>query len=184
MKNFKTIKVKYIDSVEKVGEEYIPRYKYKEVSGEFIRVFMDESVNMYGLSACARDVITFLSILMDDDNICDSSLRTIKKFNDFLLEASNLYGKRIHYAESSIRKAFSELERRKCLIKLTRGIYQVNPRLMFKGSDAKRKKAIKQSDEYLQGFRDNLMQLKYVLKEDLIDEENVYGNGIEPCVID
>ena len=80
MKNFKTVKVKYIASVEKVGEEYFPRYKYKEVGVEFVKQFYGGDHNLAGLNSCSRDLIDFLTIMMDEDNICGSDVRTILKF--------------------------------------------------------------------------------------------------------
>lgn len=160
-------KVKYITKVEGMDIN-IPRYNFKDEESQFVKKYYGVFSTLIGLNPCARDLIEYLTEIMNSDNIVRSDDYTRKEFIKQIEEISfKTTGEKVTYSDSNIKKAFSILNERRCLIKLTKGLYKVNPEYYFKKDEKKRLYAIKVVLEFERGIRNFNMDLLYSLEEPL-----------------
>lgn len=166
-------KVKYINKIDIVGDYRYPRYTYKSVESDFVKRYYNAFAVLAGLNPCCRDLIEYLVEVMDEDNIVRSDEYARQNFLALLKEKTRqVDGSFVEYSDSNIKKAFQLLTERKCLIKLNRGTYKVNPEIYFKKSESKRLESIKLLLEFQRGVRDTDMKLMYEVKEETNTEEN------------
>jgi len=162
-------KVQYMDSIRRVGGDNLPKYKYKEVDSSFVKCYYSMYASLVGLNPCSRDLMDYLTEIMDNDNIVRSDSYVRTKFSNYLKSISlKDDGTFVSYADSNVKKAFQTLVDRGCLIKLSKGIFKVNPEIYFRKTETLRMKSIKVTMEFIKGVRDAEMKLMYELKEDPI----------------
>jgi hypothetical protein len=172
-------KVRYIKSIRNFEGVNIPTFKNKDLDKLFVKQYYSTLHTLAGLNACSRDLINYLITVMDNDNVVrnDSYLRM--KFVNAIKESTRqLDGVELTYADSNVRNAFAALTKRDCLIKLSKGVYKVNPEFYFRKDEVRRIEAIKLCLEFKSGVRDANMKLVYnvdtteiVEEEDEIEEE-------------
>ena len=164
MKNEKLQIIKKIVTVDGIN---IPKYKYKDISQDFVRVYYSTFAVLAGLNPCSRDLMDYLLETMNDDNIVMSNEYSRNNFLDELKQNTvQPDGSFVEYSDSNIKKAYQTLTERRCLFKIKRGVYKVNPEYYFKKSEIKRLESIKLLLEFECGVRDSSMQLIYELKEE------------------
>ena len=153
-------KLKYIGKIDvKEGIAY-PRPAYKNIENCFVRKYYGVFSILIGLNPCARDLMEYLTEVMNEDNIVRSDEYTRKEFVKNIYECSlHKDGTFITYSDSNIKKAFQLLVERKCLIKVSKSIYKVNPEFYFRGTGPDRLTNIKLVLEFQKGVRDVNMTL-------------------------
>ena len=154
-------KVIHVDGVN------IPKFKYKDINQDFVRVYYSTFAILAGLNPCSRDLMDYLLETMNDDNMVMSNEYSRDNFLEELKQNTmQPDGTFIEYSDSNIKKAYQLLTERRCLIKIKRGVYKVNPEYYFKKSEVKRLASIKLLLEFECGIRDSSMQLLYGLREE------------------
>lgn len=166
-----TERIKFINKIDRIEEDNYPRYGYRSVETEFVKRYYSVFAILAGLNPCCRDLMDYLTEVMDDDNMVRSDEYSRQNFLQILKEQTLLpSGEFVDYSDSNIKKAFQTLTERRCLIKLNKGVYKVNPEIYFKKSNIKRLEAIKLTIEFQKGVRNTDMELLYEMNEPKDDE--------------
>jgi len=159
-------RIKYINRIDSLEQYNYPRYGYKSVETDFVKRYYNVFAILAGLNPCCRDLMDYLTEVMDEDNVVRSDEYSRQNFLQVLKEQTlQTNGEFVEYSDSNIKKAFQVLTDRKCLIKLNKGLYKVNPEIYFKKNNRKRLEAIKFTLEFQKGVRNTDMELLYEVNE-------------------
>lgn len=98
-----------------------------------------------GLSPCARNLMDYLTEEMDEDNEIRSDIGIRDKFRGFITKIT--YGLEtspdgISYTDQTVKSAFSELSSTGLIKSKRKGVFEVNKKFFFLGSEEERLNAI------------------------------------------
>lgn len=161
-------KVKYISKIVADDDAFrAQKYETKLVTSTFVKKYYNVLASLAGLNPCSRDLIDYLTEVMDDNNYVYNNSLVRKAFLDYLEKVTKQPdGTFITYSDVNIKKSYQYLTERNCLIKLTKGMFKVNPEFYFRADEKKRLGSIKLLLEFQKGFRNYKMETLYTLKED------------------
>lgn len=134
------MKVNVAESIIKY-EDGTLEYLFKEIKVEekFVQTYFNTTSLLRKVSTCARDLIYFLAEEMDINNQIATTHLTINKFNERL----EYFEKGSSYKEQTVIDAIRELKKIGLLIQgVKRGAGWVNPKHLFRGTEANRYKLI------------------------------------------
>jgi hypothetical protein len=160
--------IKIIKEVISIDGIKHPKYENKYIDISFVRRYSIAFEYLIGLNSCTKDLFEFLVGHMDDDGFIRSDTYTRNKFHQATKEAAQKLKEDISYSDSNVKKAFQKLTDRKCLIKVSKGLYKVNPEIYFQKDYElkengkiryKRFQEIKKLIEFERGFRDRSFEL-------------------------
>lgn len=116
--------------------------KYKQVAISSVKRYYNCLYLLAKLSPCARNLMDYLSEVMDGYNLIRSSEHDRDQFIIFISEITN---KEITYGHQAVKNAYGELADKNLLLRRQKGLYKVNELYFFSESDVKRLKSIKLS---------------------------------------
>ncbi len=149
MLKYKTIT--YMSNIEKTEEVvdgqpiYIPIYEEKDVVVSSTKRFHNCIYLLAGLPGCARDLMDYLTEIMDNYNTVRNDSITRAGFINFVKGITN---NEVLYKDSTVNSNFNLLFKRGLLLQKGKGIYTVNPEYFYKGDDKDRLKHIKMLLEF------------------------------------
>lgn len=122
------------------GEGYkTPVYSHKEIDSGYMKVYNGAMYKLAKIQGCPRNLIEYLAIKMDKDNIVQLNGYNRDRFIEDLKKNGG-----VPYTDRTIKEAISSLKKIEMLICIEKGLYQVNPEFYFKGnSEPLRLKMIK-----------------------------------------
>lgn len=133
----KTKAIEYVDGHTVNGDTLVPTVKSVEVVMTGTKRFHNCLYLILGLSKLQRVLMDWVSEEMDDRNIIrnDKYVRGvfIKFIEDIVID-----GEKKTYKDDSVNNAFHGLKTAGLLIPMTKGVYQVNPKYYWSGSDVTR----------------------------------------------
>ena len=145
MENKRRLVIKYIDKWTLEEGVRMPIYDTKVITTSHVKRYNNCLYRLADLSRCSRNLIDYLTDIMDDDNYIVSNKHTINNFLDVVSSAN------IVYQIDTVQKAFKELRDKNFLLPTksgVRGYYQVNPAYFIKNDESKRAELIKLSLEF------------------------------------
>jgi hypothetical protein len=114
--------------------------KYQYVAGSSTKRYYNCLYLLCKLSPCARNLMDYLSEVMDADNMISTTENDRSRFRVFIDKVTN---GTVTYSDSAIKKAQQELKAKNLIISSGVSRAKVNPLYFFTGSDAKRLSMIK-----------------------------------------
>jgi hypothetical protein len=160
-------RVKYVSAITKDKDGYRAQ-KYESINVEtlFVKKYYNVLAILGGLNPCSRDLMEYLTEVMDDNNYVYNNALVRKAFIECLKNVTKKPdGTFVTYSDINVKKSYQTLVSKGSLIKLTKGMYKVNPRYYFKSDAKKRIQAIKILLEFQKGYRDYKMDTLYTLEE-------------------
>ena len=125
----RTIRVKYLNSdgrikSEKKGTDYVQHYR-------------DAAYHSVGLEKCPRNLLEYLTLVMDDQNMVSSGIDDKRAFIEWMKQVPVYDRKKklcspIIYSEGTVGVAFNTLNNIGFLTKIRNGKYQMNPEFFWK----------------------------------------------------
>lgn len=131
--------------------------KYKNIAVSSVKRYYNCLYLLAKLSPCARNLMDYLSEVMDSKNLIRSSKHDREQFIKFIDEITN---SEITYGHQAVKNAYGELSEKNLLLHKQKGLYKVNELYFFNESDAKRLKFIKLSIEI--GNKDKVDVFKFL----------------------
>jgi hypothetical protein len=135
---FKTIQFP-VELTSKEGYK-IPKYDYKGVPKNSVRVYDTAPSILYRLTHTERVLLDWILINMTERNAITNSQGTRRKFIRYLAELDE---DREVLSDKTIKTAFKGLCDKGVTKRIKVGWYIVNPELFFKGIEKEREKAIR-----------------------------------------
>jgi len=163
MENKRRLVIKYVDGWTEEGGVKLPVYDTKMITTSHVKRYNNCLYRLADLSRCSRNLIDYLTDIMDDNNYVVSNRHTVNSFIEIMAKMS------VGYQVDTIQKAFKELRDKNFLLPTrvgVRGYYQVNPSYFIKNDDSKRAELIKLSLEFSAERRD------VTLSSNIDNEEN------------
>ena len=114
--------------------------KYEYVAQSSTKRYYNCLYLLCRLSPCARNLVDYMSEVMDKDNMVNTSAPDRKMFIEFMAKITR---DAVTYSDSAIKKALQELKAKNLIIPKYVGRALVNPLYFFSESDAKRMNMIK-----------------------------------------
>lgn len=145
MENKRKLVIKYVDKWTLEDGVKMPVYDTKVITTSHVKRYNNCLYRLADLSKCSRNLIDYLTDIMDDDNYIISNRFTVNKFIELMTNNS------ITYKVDTIQKAFKELRDKNFLLPTrieARGYYQVNPAYFIKNDESKRAELIRLSLEF------------------------------------
>jgi hypothetical protein len=159
-------KVKYVSGIRTFGNEVFPERTTKNIESRFVQKYFNILSYLGGLNSCSRDLIDYLTEVMDEDNIVYNNAIIRNNFLTYMKEVTlKKEGTFVVYSDVNIRKSFQTLQEKECLLKLTKGMYKVNPEIFFRGGEKDRIESIKFVMEFNSGVRNPSMETIVTFKE-------------------
>lgn len=131
--------------------------KYKNVAISSVKRYYNCLYLLAKLSPCARNLMDYLSEVMDKKNLIRSTEYDRCRFITFIDEITN---GEVTYGHQAVKNAYSELAEKNLLIHKQKGLYKVNELYFFAESDSKRIKSIKLSIEI--GTKNSVDSFKFM----------------------
>lgn len=153
MKNVKRVinfKSGYVDDEGII----LPDYKSIKVSNSYVKRYRDALFKIIKLQGCPRNLVDWLVDQMDEKT--NHIYNTQYTRSDFLRYVAKYTKGQVKYSDGTVKNAFVELEKRSLLIKVNKGVYQVNPEYFFIGSEDERIDAIKLTMEFDKNLPDKI----------------------------
>lgn len=146
----KTKKISYIDGHTIVDDTLIPVCKEVDIMMTGTKRFHNCLYLILGLSKLQRVLMDWVSEEMDDRNIIrnDGYVRSvfIKFIEDLVID-----GEKKTYKDESVNNAFHGLKQAGLLIPMSKGVYKVNPKYYWSGSDKDRIEEIMMNIQFSSG---------------------------------
>ena len=159
-------KVTYVSGAKMFGVDVFPERTTKIIEQRFVQKYFRILTYLGGLNPCSRDLIDYLTETMDDDNVVYNNSVIRNNFVAYMKEVTiSKEGAFVSYSDVNVRKSFQILQEKNCLIKLTKGMFKVNPELFFRGGEKGRIDNIKLVLEFNSGIRDASMETIVTFKE-------------------
>lgn len=114
----------------------IPIYSYREIEAGFVKRYDCVSYKLVKVQGCARNLIEYLATVMDSNNVVELNAHRLDVFLKYLKDNCE---QEVTYSDIQLRRSIKALKDLGALISISRGVYQVNPELYFKGDSEKRR---------------------------------------------
>ena len=137
MMDRKIKRIDYIDGHKVDGDILVPVLKYEEIMMTGTKRFHNCLYLILGLGRLERVLMDWVSEEMDKDNMVRNDFYNRKNFIDFISNIE-MDGKKNTYIDSSVNTAFSMLQKSGLLISVSKGVYKVNPKYYWNGTDKDR----------------------------------------------
>lgn len=150
-----------------LGDEGIvhPSFGQVKVEGEFIKQYKNTLYRVLTLPHCARILMDYLLETSGKKGVVGSTKLTRDRFNDayegawkdfFISEGLEPYlaeeeAFKKRFKDNTIAHSYTHLVKRRLLIKIERGSYQINPEYFFSDSEKERLQKIKMVLEFERG---------------------------------
>ena len=107
-----------------------PIWNHRTLSKNHVARFRHSLYTLMELSGCARNLIDYLSEIMDSDNVIHNSTTVREQFISFVERAT---GGNVQYKANTVAKAMDELSKMGLLMRHKKGSYYVNPIFFMRG---------------------------------------------------
>lgn len=107
------------------------------VGVSYTRQYHESLPLLMRLSPCARNLLDYLTTVMDSGNIVQNNASRRRSFMSFMASCGIVYG------DATVQNAFMELSDTGLLLHFGRGAYQLNPEYVMRGAATKRSKLIR-----------------------------------------
>lgn len=121
-----------LDSGEEINI-YKPKIGSYQVETSFVQAYYNSVFKLCSINGCAKDLLWFMCIKMDKDNIVTM---VILQKKEFISKAINESGVKL-YSLRTVDNALTALKKRGLIRKISQGSYLINPEYFFK-DDIKR----------------------------------------------
>jgi len=145
-----------VDGYKKMGWDK----KYSFIAQSSTKRYYNCLFLLCKLSPCGRNLIDYLTEIMDKENIASTVEAERIKFREFMSSLSNGV---VDYSDSAVKKAFQELKVKRLITSVSMSVIRINPLYFFKGSNASRIKQIKVTIKA--NSSDDLIDFKWIGQE-------------------
>jgi hypothetical protein len=143
--NGKPRQIEYTSGVTIADGIVFPESSTKSITWSHTKRYHNCLFLLIDLNPCARNLIDYLTEVMDSENDVRSDLKTRKSFSAYVTKQTN---GETSYRDDGIKKAFARLREKGLLIQVKRGILKVNPEFFIKNNDKERAGMIKMIIEF------------------------------------
>jgi hypothetical protein len=137
----KTIRVKtgnrkksgtvYMENGDKI-DFYQPEIRGHHVEMNFVQQYHNAIHVLFGLNGCAKDILNYLLIEMDRDNVVTFVIHHKKAFLEIASQSTVEGNKKTMYGLRTVNNAIWLLKKKQIIREISRGTYLVNPTYYFK----------------------------------------------------
>lgn len=138
------------------GDRFPVHRKIRVVTSH-IKIYDGVFQKIATLGKCAVTLIGFIGQEMDAEGMIRNDAHTKRKFKEYVREITD---HKINYSEASMNIAFSELVKNDFLITKGKGLFKLNPQLIYRNSDLNRLEAVRKELEEQDNKAYNALQNK------------------------
>lgn len=134
--------VRYRSAIKDIVHDGVPQkelvWRSHKVDVHFMKRFKSAVFILYGVTGCARDLIDWLPLEVDERNMFSNTAKTRQKFMDFIHTCNHKKA----YQENTVREAIKELKAAEMILSKKKPDYVLNPEYFFDKDHEARLEAI------------------------------------------